>query len=118
MSANLFCKGYIEYYQELLASALAADDTAQSLRSILGHLATGSPSGPEPVLIHCSLGKDRTGVICALILSICGVEDDIVAHEYALTALGRQRKIAQIMLEIRPHAPSMTEEEQRFFGSR
>jgi protein tyrosine/serine phosphatase len=38
--------------------------------------------------MHCSAGKDRTGVICAMILSLCGVEDEVVAHEYSLTDLG------------------------------
>lgn len=45
------------------------------------------------MLIHCTAGKDRTGVIVALILSLCGVPDDAVAHEYSLTDLGlRERK--------------------------
>jgi protein tyrosine/serine phosphatase len=38
--------------------------------------------------VHCTVGKDRTGVLCALLLSLCGVEDDIVAGEYALTEAG------------------------------
>jgi protein tyrosine/serine phosphatase len=38
--------------------------------------------------VHCTAGKDRTGVLCALLLSLCGVEDDIVAGEYALTEAG------------------------------
>ncbi len=69
-------------------------------------------------MIHCSLGKDRTGVICALILSLCGVQDSIVAHEYALTALGIEDKVASIITEIRPNGPGISEEEERFFSSR
>lgn len=42
----------------------------------------------KPLIIHCTAGKDRTGVICALILSLCGVDDDSVAREYSLTELG------------------------------
>lgn len=42
--------------------------------------------------MHCTAGKDRTGVICALILSLCGVEDEAVAHEYSLTELGLQER--------------------------
>lgn len=37
------------------------------------------------MLIHCSLGKDRTGVICALILSLCGVSDEDVAKDYSFS---------------------------------
>lgn len=96
---------------------MSPDNALQPFKTILTHLARNHPS-PEPILIHCSLGKDRTGVICALVLSICGVEDTIVAYEYALTALGLKSKIAQIIVEMRPHGPSISEEEQRFFGSR
>lgn len=49
------------------------------------HLAN-EPS--KPLIIHCTAGKDRTGVICALILSLCGVPDDSVAYEYSLTEKG------------------------------
>jgi hypothetical protein len=45
-------------------------------------------STPAPILLHCTAGKDRTGVICALVLSLCGVDDDVVAHEYSLTDIG------------------------------
>jgi protein tyrosine/serine phosphatase len=38
--------------------------------------------------VHCTAGKDRTGVLCALLLSLCGVDDDTVAGEYALTEAG------------------------------
>lgn len=44
-------------------------------------------------MTHCTAGKDRTGVICALILSLCGVPDEAVAHEYSLTDMGlKERK--------------------------
>jgi len=39
-------------------------------------------------VVHCTAGKDRTGVICALVLSLCGVEDEIISQEYALTEIG------------------------------
>ncbi|CAI7638640.1 unnamed protein product [Penicillium bialowiezense] len=41
---------------------------------------------PDSVfLIHCSMGKDRTGVIFALLLSIAGVSRELVAAEYSLS---------------------------------
>jgi protein-tyrosine phosphatase len=39
-----------------------------------------------PAVVHCTVGKDRTGVIIALILSALGVNDETVIADYALTA--------------------------------
>ena len=40
------------------------------------------------ILIHCTAGKDRTGIICALFLLLGGVDEETVAMEYALTEAG------------------------------
>lgn len=37
----------------------------------------------ESVLVHCTAGKDRTGVACALILDTAGVERDAIVDNYA-----------------------------------
>ncbi|AIT79805.1 tyrosine-protein phosphatase [Novosphingobium pentaromativorans] len=42
--------------------------------------------GDMPVLFHCAVGKDRTGVAAALILAVLGVERDRIAADYAATA--------------------------------
>ena len=54
--------------------------------------------------MHCTAGKDRTGVICALVLSLCGVEDEIVAHEYSLTNLGFRSRREATITEIVEHS--------------
>ncbi|MEZ4657859.1 MAG: tyrosine-protein phosphatase [Caldilineaceae bacterium] len=38
-----------------------------------------------PVLVHCTAGKDRTGLIAALMLGLAGVDDATIAEDYALT---------------------------------
>ena len=38
------------------------------------------------VVIHCSLGRDRTGIICAIIQSIMGAPHKEIIDEYALSA--------------------------------
>ncbi|WP_456717080.1 tyrosine-protein phosphatase [Bradyrhizobium sp. USDA 4353] len=38
-----------------------------------------------PVVIHCTAGKDRTGVACALFLSALDVPDEIILDDYLLT---------------------------------
>jgi len=39
----------------------------------------------QPVLIHCTVGKDRTGVSVALLLAAIGVEEEAVIADYART---------------------------------
>lgn len=38
-----------------------------------------------PFLVHCTAGKDRTGVFGMLLLKLVGVQDDVVAREYGIT---------------------------------
>ncbi|HZR12044.1 MAG TPA: tyrosine-protein phosphatase [Acidimicrobiia bacterium] len=51
----------------------------------------------QPVVFHCAAGKDRTGLVAALLLGVLGVDDDVIALDYATTAehldelLARQR---------------------------
>jgi protein-tyrosine phosphatase len=40
---------------------------------------------PEPLLFHCTAGKDRTGLAAALILSALGVSQSDIWHDYLLT---------------------------------
>jgi protein-tyrosine phosphatase len=49
-------------------------------------IATLAEPGALPALVHCSAGKDRTGVVTALALSLAGVADEVIAQDYALTS--------------------------------
>jgi protein-tyrosine phosphatase len=40
----------------------------------------------HPVIFHCAAGKDRTGVLAALLLGLLGVADETIVEDYALTA--------------------------------
>jgi len=40
----------------------------------------------HPIVFHCAAGKDRTGLVAALLLSLLGVDDETVAADYALTS--------------------------------
>ena len=44
-------------------------------------------SNPEnlPALVSCAHGKDRTGIVTAMILSILGKSDEYIAEEYAMS---------------------------------
>jgi protein-tyrosine phosphatase len=39
-----------------------------------------------PALFHCAAGKDRTGVTCALLLGVLGVDRDDVTADFLLTS--------------------------------
>jgi protein-tyrosine phosphatase len=38
-----------------------------------------------PVLFHCFAGKDRTGLVAAMLLSLAGVDPDVIGADYAAT---------------------------------
>lgn len=59
------------------------DDYGEDLRAILGQLAE---PGALPALFHCAVGKDRTGVVSALLLGVAGVPHATIAEDYALSA--------------------------------
>jgi protein-tyrosine phosphatase len=44
----------------------------------------GEP-GNLPAVVYCAAGKDRTGVVCALVLSLVGVDREAIAVDYALS---------------------------------
>ena len=41
--------------------------------------------GGSPALVHCAIGKDRTGVLTALLLDAAGVDRDEIVADYAHT---------------------------------
>jgi hypothetical protein len=46
------------------------------------------------VAVHCFAGKDRTGVIAALLLSLAGVDDDLIVRDFAASDEGVLRLCA------------------------
>jgi protein tyrosine/serine phosphatase len=56
-----------------------------------------------PLVFHCAAGKDRTGVTAALLLSVLGVDDDTIAHDYALSGTATARFVEWLRAE-RPEA--------------
>lgn len=57
-------------------------ERTETLATVIGHLAERDNL---PAVFHCTAGKDRTGMVAALVLSIVGVPDDVIVHDYTLT---------------------------------
>lgn len=53
----------------------------------------GDPAS-YPVVVHCSAGKDRTGVVSAMALELLGVPRATIEADYAMTNLERERAVA------------------------
>ena len=78
-------------------------DTGISGKRYLGYLEFGPTSWLRlfgilseldnlPVVLHCTAGKDRTGVSTAFLLSILGVSRAVIEADYLLTNLDTERQ--------------------------
>jgi protein-tyrosine phosphatase len=65
------------------------DSIVEALRSI--------SSAPGAALVHCAAGKDRTGVLSALALTVAGVPRDVVIADYVATG----ERIEQVIGRLR-----------------
>lgn len=61
-------------------------------------------SGNQPVIVHCTAGKDRTGITIAMLLDILGVSHEHIVADYHVTA----RNMAPVLERIR-NAPVFQE---------
>lgn len=71
--------GFRRAYEDIL------ENGSGSYRRIFEHIRDKPKEG---CLVHCTAGKDRTGLLVALVLQLAGVEDEIIAEEYGLTEVG------------------------------
>lgn len=56
-------------------------------------------TGLEPVLVHCTAGKDRTGIVIAFALTAAGVARDEVTEDFAQSAENLRGEWAEAMLQ-------------------
>ncbi|KJS61195.1 tyrosine-protein phosphatase [Streptomyces rubellomurinus] len=67
-----------------------AEDGVQEIRQALDVITFAE----GPVAFHCAAGKDRTGLIAALLLTLLGVREDDIAADFALTERATERFVA------------------------
>jgi protein tyrosine/serine phosphatase len=79
------------------------DNCREAIAAILTEIAKAPPGG---VLFHCLAGKDRTGVVAALLLTMAGVGRDAVVEDYRLsdgTMPTEFRPVPEVMLGLLDH---------------
>ncbi|KAI1036758.1 hypothetical protein LB503_003149 [Fusarium chuoi] len=80
---------------------LGLDTLDQSTREIREALSLYTDQAALPSLVHCTQGKDRTGLICALVLMILDVPISAIEYDYALTDEALISEREQRLIEIR-----------------
>jgi len=90
--------------------ALAYVATVEAQRDVIASavVALADPAA-RPAVFHCTSGRDRTGILAALVLDLLGVADDVVAADYVLSVDSRRARDAYL----REHEP----ERAAFFAS-
>ena len=70
-SQRLFYLHFLEHARHRFVAAVTA--------------VAGAPDGA--VVVHCHGGKDRTGLVAAILLRLAGVPVDVIAEDYALSGV-------------------------------
>ena len=76
--------------------ALMVSEGGPALAGAFAPLASGDSL---PADYHCSAGKDRTGVLAALILAFLGVPDETIVADYALSGPAMDRLLDRLKAE-------------------
>ena len=91
-------EGFVSAYHDILTHG------GPAFRTILLYLASLPPASSQSpsnesigALVHCTAGKDRTGIFFGLLLSFLGVSDEKIADEYQLTEPGLKHIHEQVV---------------------
>jgi protein-tyrosine phosphatase len=78
-------------------------------------LAIAADPRSYPLVFHCAAGKDRTGIVAAIILALLGVSREDIVADYMLTRSAMERMVAYLTAgsperaqRIEPHLPALT----------
>ncbi len=79
-TAELYC-AIVDRYGQRIGAAVAAIALAP----------------PGPVVVHCADGKDRTGIVVAVVLSTLGVSNADIAEDYAESERRLATRLARLL---------------------
>lgn len=97
VSVSLFGLYDSEAVARVDESMLAATDDAEAVAllytdaldrfagEVAGAVRAIGDAKPGGVVVHCFVGKDRTGIVTAVLLDLVGVEHQAIALDYAMT---------------------------------
>jgi len=109
LDPNLEPVGFlVRRYQEML------DEGAPALAGALEVLA--DPAA-YPAVFHCAAGKDRTGVLAAVILGLLDVPDDTVADDYGLSRAAMETLVEWLRVNVPEALDAMTDQPAAFLDA-
>jgi protein-tyrosine phosphatase len=93
------------------------DMLTEGRESIAGALRLMADPDAYPLVFHCAAGKDRTGVVAAIVLSVLGVSDDDIADDYSLSRLGMGPFREWIIANFPDFADAMSQQPEAFLAA-
>ena len=70
---------------------------AEFAKEAIARVVTVVAESTSPAVYHCAAGKDRTGVVSAVLLGVLGVRDDVIIADYAATQENLDAIVARLM---------------------
>lgn len=63
----------------------------------IARVVTTLAAAPGPAVFHCAAGKDRTGVVSAIVLGLLDVADEVIVADYAATQENLEAIVDRLM---------------------
>ena len=79
--------------QHLYARCLASESLPQAIEHIAEYAG-------RPTLFHCAAGKDRTGMVAAVVLSLLDVNEDAIVADCLRSATAMPRMVERFMTRL------------------
>lgn len=77
--------------------------TDQRIVGLFGEMLRALADGTGPMVVHCTAGKDRTGLACAVVLAVLGVSRESILRDYEMSNLAfdvtRRRAVVREQIE-------------------
>lgn len=99
--------GVGQMYSSILTTSITSIKRAMEL------IAEGLKDG-QAVLFHCTIGKDRTGVLAALLLLLCGVDTTDIIADYQTSRTYLEAFYAQEFSDLPPEDASFLDSSPDF----